>query len=78
MLDILKMVSWAHMGRTANIIIKDTIHIFASISKIVRILLMGRRNCERCAIIFYQNIAHEKVVCRISTILYVGLNVLRS
>ena len=31
-LDILKMASWAHMGHTANIIIKDTIHIFASIS----------------------------------------------
>ena len=36
------------MGRTANIIIKDVIHIFASISKIMRILLMGRRNRERC------------------------------
>ena len=36
------------MGRTANIIIKDIIHIFASISKIMRILLMGRRNRERC------------------------------
>ena len=35
------------MGRTANIIIKDVIHIFASISKIMRILLMGRRNRER-------------------------------
>ena len=35
------------MGRTANIIIKDVIHIFASISKIMRILLMGRRNHER-------------------------------
>ena len=47
-LDILKMESWTHMGRTANIIIKDVIHIFASISKIMRILLMGRRNLERC------------------------------
>ena len=47
-LDILKMESWTHMGRTANIIIKDVIHIFASISKIMRILLMGRRNRERC------------------------------
>ena len=47
-LDILKMASWVHMGRTANIIIKDTIHIFASISKILRILLMGRRYRERC------------------------------
>ena len=43
-LDILKMESWTHMGRTANIIIKDIIHVFASISKIMRILLMGRRN----------------------------------
>ena len=46
-LDILKMVSWAHMGRTVNIIIKGTIHIFASIGKIMHILLMGRRNRER-------------------------------
>ena len=46
-LDILKVASWAHMGRTANIIIKDIIHNFASISKIMRILLMGRRNRER-------------------------------
>ena len=46
-LDILKMESWTHMGCTANIIIKDVIHIFASISKIMRILLMGRRNRER-------------------------------
>ena len=46
-LDIFKMESWTHMGRTANIIIKDVIHIFASISKIMRILLMGRRNRER-------------------------------
>ena len=35
------------MGRTANIIIKDVIHIFASISKIMGILMMGRRNRER-------------------------------
>ena len=35
------------MGRTANIIIKDMIDIFATISKIMRILLMGRRNRER-------------------------------
>ena len=35
------------MGRTTNIIIKDVFHIFASISKIMRILLMGRRNRER-------------------------------
>ena len=45
-LDILKMASCAHTGRTTNVIIKDTIHIFASISKIMRILLMGRRNRE--------------------------------
>ena len=48
--DILKMVSWVHMERTANIIIFDTIHIFASISKIMRILLMGWRNRERWAL----------------------------
>ena len=47
-LDILKMESWTHMWRTANIIIKDVIHVFASISKIMRILLMGRRNRDRC------------------------------
>ena len=35
------------MGRTVNIIIKGTIHIFVSIGKIKRILLMGRRNRER-------------------------------
>ena len=35
------------MGRTANIIINDIIDVFASISKIMRILLMGRRNRER-------------------------------
>ena len=46
-LAILKMESWTHMGRTANMIIKDVIHVFASISKIMRILLMGRRNRER-------------------------------
>ena len=45
-LDILRMASWVHMGRTASITIKDTIHIFASISKIMHILLMGRRNRE--------------------------------
>ena len=53
-LDILKMESWTHMGRTANMIIKDVIHVFASISKIVRILLMGPRNRERCqALLMY-------------------------
>ena len=46
--DILKMESWTHMGRTANIIIKDIIHIFASICENVHILLMGRRYRERC------------------------------
>ena len=53
-LDILKMESWRHMGRTANIIIKDVIHVFASISKIMRILLMGRRNRERCIYILVE------------------------
>ena len=46
-LDILKRESWTHVGCTANIIIKDVIHIFASISKTMCILLMGRRNRER-------------------------------
>ena len=46
-LDILKIESWTHMGRTANIIIKYVIHVSASISKIMRILLMGRHNRER-------------------------------
>ena len=32
-IDILKMESCVHMGPTANIIIKDIIHIFVSISK---------------------------------------------
>ena len=36
------------MGRTTNMIIKDVIHVFASISKIMSILLMGRRNREHC------------------------------
>ena len=40
-----------HMWHTANIIIKDVIHIFASISKIMRILLMGRRNRERWSVV---------------------------
>ena len=40
------------MGRTANIIIKDVIHVFASISEIMLILLMGRRNRERWACLF--------------------------
>ena len=42
MLDILKTESWAHMGLTANIIIKDVSHIFASICKNMRILMMGQ------------------------------------
>ena len=47
MLDILKMESWRHMGRTANMIIKDIIHIFASISKSFRMLLIGLRYRQR-------------------------------
>ena len=54
-LDILKMESWTHMGHNANIIIKDVIHVFASISKIRRILLMGRHNRERWSL---QTFAH--------------------
>ena len=42
------MESWTHMGCTANIIIKDIIHVFASISKNMHILLMGPRYHERC------------------------------
>ena len=45
--EILKMDSWTHMGRTANIIIKDIVHIFASFSKNMHILLMRRRYRER-------------------------------
>ena len=45
--DILKMEFWTHMGRTANIIIKDIIHIFASMCKNMRILVMGRLYRER-------------------------------
>ena len=80
-LDILKMVSWAHMGRTVNIIIKGTIHIFASIGKIMRILLMGRRNRERWNIsianaleilksCFKQLIYSQYIAVTYSTILY--------
>ena len=47
-LDILKVESWTQMGRAANIIIKYSIHVFASICKNTRILLMGRRYRERC------------------------------
>ena len=46
-LDILKVESWMQMGRTANIIIKYNIHVFASTCKNMRILLMGRRYRER-------------------------------
>ena len=46
-LDMLKMESWMHMGCTAKIFIEDIIHIFASISKNMRILLMGRHYRER-------------------------------
>ena len=56
-LDILKMESWTHMGRTANIIIKDVIHVFASFSKIMLILLMGRRNRERCIVFCASNLS---------------------
>ena len=51
------MESWTHLGRTANIIIKDVIHVFASISKIMHILLMGRRNRERWRSPIYHDIA---------------------
>ena len=44
--DILKIESWMHMGCTANIIIKNIIHIFASISNNMHILLMGRHYHE--------------------------------
>ena len=50
MLGILKIASCAQMERTANIIIKDTIHIFVSIIKIMHILLMEWHNCERWAV----------------------------
>ena len=46
--DILKMESWTYMTHTAHIIIKDVIHIFASISKNMHILLMGRHYYECC------------------------------
>ena len=48
-LDILKLESWTHMGCTAYMIIKGSIHIFVSISKVMHILLIGRRNRECCA-----------------------------
>ena len=52
-LDILKMESWTHVWCTANIIIKDIINIFASISKNMCILLIGWCNHEFCNILKY-------------------------
>ena len=49
-LDILKMESWMHIGYTVNIITKDIIHIFATISKNMHNLLMGCY-CERWAMV---------------------------
>ena len=65
-LDILKVESWTQMGRTANIIIKYSIHVFASISKNMRILLMGRRYCERCwvFVLMYSRWVISFVECR--------------
>ena len=48
-LDMLKMESWNNMGHTANLIIKDIIDIFASTTKNMRILLIGRCYYERWA-----------------------------
>ena len=49
-LEILKMESWMHLGHTASIIIEDDIiHMFVSISKNMRILLMGRCFRQRCS-----------------------------
>ena len=39
---------WSREGYTANIILKDIINIFASLSKIIHILLMGQRYHELC------------------------------
>ena len=50
------------MGRTANIIIKDVIHVFASISKIMRILLMGRRKRERLFTIWNNALTSTRIV----------------
>ena len=58
-LDILKMESWTYMGRTANIIIKDIIHVSASISKILHILLMGRRNREHWGLLIFSHNDHH-------------------
>ena len=57
--DILKMEFWTHMGRTANIIIKDIIHIFASMCKNMHILVMGGRYRERWS---FLNAETKKVV----------------
>ena len=56
---LIETAPWAYMGYTANIIIKDTIHIFASISKIMRIWLMGRRNREH----WLRHICKIKSIC---------------
>ena len=61
-LGILKMESWTHMGCTANMIIKDIIHIFASISKNMHILLMERCYRECCNIV--QTKSHNLYVSR--------------
>ena len=42
------MESWNCMGRTANMIIKDIIDIYTSISKNMHILRMGRYYCKYC------------------------------
>ena len=57
-LDILKVESWTQMGRTANIIIKYSIHVFASICKNMHILLMGRRYRERWNWLYYHDYGH--------------------
>ena len=75
-LDILKMECWTHMGRTANIIIKDVIHVFASISKIMCILLMGRRDCERC-MKSKQNQRHRKQK-NLGSALWIGYDAVRN
>ena len=50
-LNILKIESCTHMGHLANIIIKDIIHIFASINKNLHILLMEQCHRERCVLV---------------------------
>ena len=56
------------MERTAIMIIKDVIHVFASISKIMLILLMGRRNRERCIIMLILSPENKHV-----TLIHCGL-----